>query len=71
MSASKIPLRTALYLRVSGLSENSCAGGHNGKEGDPIYPDAKSLRYRTICWINCWQVATPVPPSRKAACWTL
>ncbi|OMJ30633.1 hypothetical protein BSZ14_17775, partial [Sphingomonas sp. Sph1(2015)] len=39
---------------VSGVSGISCAGGHNGKEGAPKCPDAKSLRYRTICWISCW-----------------
>lgn len=51
-----------------GLSEISGVGGHNGKEGDPICPDVKSLRYRMSFWINCWEVLTLALPWRRVAC---
>ncbi len=52
-----------------GLSGISCVGGHNGKEGNRICPDAKSLRYRTSFWISCWLAVMPAPPWRRAVCW--
>ncbi|MET3438040.1 hypothetical protein ABIC44_002723 [Sphingomonas sp. 1185] len=52
-----------------GVSGIWCAGGHKGKEGDPVCPDAKSLRYRMSCLISCWLALMLVPPWRRAACW--
>ncbi len=53
----------------TGLSGISCVGGHNGKEGNPICPDAKSLRYRTSFWISCWLAVMPVRRWLRAVCW--
>jgi len=45
-SAFRDPLSTAGMIAISGrgVSGISCAGGHNGNEGDLPWPDAKSLR---------------------------
>ena len=66
-------LRLAASIRAGTVSASvmlrKLAGGHNGKEGARICPDAKSLRYRTSCWINCWLAATLAPRWRRVACW--
>jgi hypothetical protein len=58
-----------LAVTRPGLSGISCVGGHNGKEGGPICPDAKSRRYRTSFWISCWPAVTRAPLWRREGCW--
>ena len=72
----KQPKRGRLWLNDGscvrlrpGVSGISCVGGHNGKEGAPICPDAKSLRYRTSFWTSCWLAVMPAPPWRREGCW--
>jgi hypothetical protein len=56
---------TAVKRVLSGIP---CVGGHNGKEGAPSCPDAKSLRYPTSCSTSCLPEAPPALPSIREVC---
>jgi len=55
-------------VAVAGLSEISCAGGHNGKEGPPVCHDAKNLRYPMSFWTSCLPAVPRVRYLSRAVC---
>jgi transposase len=54
--------------KAAGLSEISCAEGHDGREGDSAWPDARTRVFRTRCWISCWGAPIRRRHSTRMAC---